>query len=209
MPCGRSFPAPPDTPPAERQDQDPHLAPQPFRNKARGDRVLRSLSGHDSPRDVSSSTCAVGRRRGPASESPTRQPGHSGRKHSERRGEGTNSGKSPSARHAVAGRARPPTSSRLTPRPRRPTITVMPDARHPLPHRLYRPPPLPRGGRTCCLLRDCDVVITSWTPVPIPWPRCQALDQRGGSGPTGANFADLVGESSPGSARSGHTRFDR
>jgi hypothetical protein len=30
------------------------------------------------------------------------------------------------------------------------------------------------------LLRDCDVVITSWTDARIPWPRCRALDGTGG-----------------------------
>jgi hypothetical protein len=30
------------------------------------------------------------------------------------------------------------------------------------------------------LLRDCAVVVTSWSDAPIPWPRCRALDGPGG-----------------------------
>jgi hypothetical protein len=44
----------------------------------------------------------------------------------------------------------------------------------------YKAPPLRRGDRAFCLLRDCDVVITSWTDARIPWPRCRALDGTGG-----------------------------
>ena len=46
----------------------------------------------------------------------------------------------------------------------------------------YRAPPLRRGDRATCLYRDTTVVITSWTDAPIPWPRCRALDSRGGFG---------------------------
>jgi hypothetical protein len=46
----------------------------------------------------------------------------------------------------------------------------------------YKAPPLKRGDRATCLFRDCDVIVTSWTDAPIPWPRCRALDSRGGSG---------------------------
>jgi hypothetical protein len=47
----------------------------------------------------------------------------------------------------------------------------------------YKAPPLRRGDRSFCLLRDCDVVITSWTDARIPWPRCRGLDgTAGGSG---------------------------
>jgi len=47
----------------------------------------------------------------------------------------------------------------------------------------YRPPPLKRGDRAFCLLRDCDVVVTSWTDARISWPRCRPLDRPlGGSG---------------------------
>jgi hypothetical protein len=47
----------------------------------------------------------------------------------------------------------------------------------------YRPPPLKRGDRAFCLLRDWDVVVTSWTAARISWPRCRSLDNpRGGSG---------------------------
>ena len=45
----------------------------------------------------------------------------------------------------------------------------------------YRAPPLKRGDRATCLVRDCEVIITSWTDAPIPWPQCRALaDYRGG-----------------------------
>jgi hypothetical protein len=47
----------------------------------------------------------------------------------------------------------------------------------------YKPPPMKRGDRAFCLLRDCDVVVTSWTAARIFWPRCQPLDRPlGGSG---------------------------
>ena len=50
-------------------------------------------------------------------------------------------------------------------------------------HGPYEAPPLHRGDRATCLLRDCTVVITSITDAPIPWPRCRALGGgRGGSG---------------------------
>jgi hypothetical protein len=48
-------------------------------------------------------------------------------------------------------------------------------------HGPYRAPPLKRGDRAWCLLRDCVVVVTSWTDARIPWPRCRALDGTGGS----------------------------
>jgi len=44
----------------------------------------------------------------------------------------------------------------------------------------YRAPPLRRGDRALCLFRDAPVAVTSWTDAPIPWPRCRALDGRGG-----------------------------
>jgi hypothetical protein len=40
----------------------------------------------------------------------------------------------------------------------------------------YKAAPLRRGDRAVCLVRDGDVIITSWTDAPIPWPRCRALD---------------------------------
>jgi hypothetical protein len=49
-------------------------------------------------------------------------------------------------------------------------------------HGPYHAPPLRKGDRPTCLLRDCDVVIMSWTDAPISWPRCRALGRRGGSG---------------------------
>jgi hypothetical protein len=44
----------------------------------------------------------------------------------------------------------------------------------------YKAPPLKRGDRASCLVRDCDVVITGWTAARISWPRCRALGDRGG-----------------------------
>src|SRR5580704_11930962 len=46
----------------------------------------------------------------------------------------------------------------------------------------YHPPALRRGDRTQCLVRDADVVVTSWSDGRISWPRCRTLGQRGGSG---------------------------
>jgi hypothetical protein len=45
----------------------------------------------------------------------------------------------------------------------------------------YRAPALRKGDRSTCLYRDCDVVITSWTDAPIPWPRCRAVEHRRGA----------------------------
>ena len=47
-------------------------------------------------------------------------------------------------------------------------------------HGPYAPPPLRKGDRAHCLLRDCTVVITSWTAARISWPRCRALNGPGG-----------------------------
>ena len=49
-------------------------------------------------------------------------------------------------------------------------------------HGPYQAPRLQVGARTHCLLRDCEVTVTSWTNAPIPWPRCQPVGQRGGCG---------------------------
>jgi hypothetical protein len=46
----------------------------------------------------------------------------------------------------------------------------------------YTAPPLKRGYRATCLYRDRLVIITGWSSAPTPWPRCRALDSRGGSG---------------------------
>jgi hypothetical protein len=46
----------------------------------------------------------------------------------------------------------------------------------------YCAPPLQRGDRSICHYRDGDVVITGWTEARLPWPRCQALGSKGGSG---------------------------
>ena len=47
----------------------------------------------------------------------------------------------------------------------------------------YTPPNLKVGDRAVCLFRDTDVIITSWTDAPIPWPRFRAVDKpHGGSG---------------------------
>ena len=54
--------------------------------------------------------------------------------------------------------------------------------KHALLYAPYHPPALHRGDRTECLYRDAQVVITSWTDAPIPWPRCRAIGARRGSG---------------------------
>jgi hypothetical protein len=47
----------------------------------------------------------------------------------------------------------------------------------------YQSPPLRRGDRAICHVRDCDVVVTGWSGGSISWPRCRALDSNGaGSG---------------------------
>jgi hypothetical protein len=46
----------------------------------------------------------------------------------------------------------------------------------------YEAPPLHRGDRATCLYPDTEVMITSWTDAPIPWPRCRTLGVGGGSG---------------------------
>src|SRR5262249_42500207 len=56
-----------------------------------------------------------------------------------------------------------------------------PDSRRLL-HGPYRAPALAKGDRATCLLRDQEVVVTIFTDAPIPWPRCQPVGQRGGSG---------------------------
>jgi hypothetical protein len=49
-------------------------------------------------------------------------------------------------------------------------------------HGPYLAPPLKRGDRATCLLRDGDVIIASVSAGRIPLPRCRALGKRGGSG---------------------------
>jgi hypothetical protein len=47
----------------------------------------------------------------------------------------------------------------------------------------YQAPTLRHGDRATCLYRDADVIITSWTAAPIPWPRCRVPGHHGaGSG---------------------------
>src|SRR5262245_26109787 len=46
----------------------------------------------------------------------------------------------------------------------------------------YQAPALRQGDRAFCLLRDCDVVITSWSSGRIPWPRCRPVDGYHGGG---------------------------
>src|SRR5262249_28077575 len=48
-------------------------------------------------------------------------------------------------------------------------------------HGPYHAPALRRGDRATCLDLDAEVVITSWTAAPIPWPRCR-LPENGGAG---------------------------
>jgi hypothetical protein len=49
-------------------------------------------------------------------------------------------------------------------------------------HGPYHAPTLRRGDRAVCLFRDADVVITSWSDAPTPWPRCQRANQKAGGG---------------------------
>jgi hypothetical protein len=44
----------------------------------------------------------------------------------------------------------------------------------------YRVPPLRRGDRATCLYRGADVIVTSWTSAPIPWPLCRLVGGPGG-----------------------------
>src|SRR5262249_4473819 len=46
----------------------------------------------------------------------------------------------------------------------------------------YQAPPLKRGDKATCLVRDCEVVVTSWTMARIPWPRCRPADDYRGGG---------------------------
>jgi hypothetical protein len=46
----------------------------------------------------------------------------------------------------------------------------------------YQAPAVRRGDRATCLVRGRDVVITSWTDAPIPWPRCRPADLAAGRG---------------------------
>jgi hypothetical protein len=45
-------------------------------------------------------------------------------------------------------------------------------------HGPYQAPALRKGDRATCLYRDGEVVITSWTDAPIPWPRCRSVEHR-------------------------------
>src|SRR5262245_27377772 len=79
------------------------------------------------------------------------------------------------------------TGSVLLPGPQggQPLLTDLwcPMARPPKPRLLagpHTPPPLRRGDRATCRYRDADVVITSWTSAPIPWPRCCRPGTHGG-----------------------------
>jgi hypothetical protein len=40
----------------------------------------------------------------------------------------------------------------------------------------YKAPPLKRGDRAFCLVRDGPVVVLGWSEAPTPWPRCRALE---------------------------------
>lgn len=46
----------------------------------------------------------------------------------------------------------------------------------------YQPPRLRVGDRDVCLLRDCPVVVTSWTDACITWPRCKPPEGRSAPG---------------------------
>jgi transposase-like protein len=46
----------------------------------------------------------------------------------------------------------------------------------------YTPPVVRVGNRVTCLYRDTDCVVTSVSDAPVPWPRVQPTEHRGGSG---------------------------
>jgi hypothetical protein len=74
---------------------------------------------------------------------------------------------------------RPPAA---VPRPRPQPVGVTMTRPRSKPPRLLAgpyPPPHP-GDRATCLYRDADVVVTSWTSAPIPWPRCCRSGTHGG-----------------------------
>jgi len=56
----------------------------------------------------------------------------------------------------------------------------------------YQTPDLRIGDRAICQLRDCQVVVTSWSAAPIPWPRCRALEGTHGGGSGLLLTGDLV-----------------
>jgi hypothetical protein len=56
--------------------------------------------------------------------------------------------------------------------------TMHPHERVALLHGPYHAPALRKGDRTNCLYRDCEVVVTSWTDAPIPWPRCRSVEHK-------------------------------
>ena len=57
------------------------------------------------------------------------------------------------------------------------------DPRHKLLFGPYRPPSLRVGDVAICLVRNCDVIVTSWTDARISWPRCRSVERPvGGSG---------------------------
>ncbi len=43
----------------------------------------------------------------------------------------------------------------------------------------YRIPALRRGDYVCCLVRDCPLIVTTWSDAPISWP-CGKPPKRGG-----------------------------
>src|SRR4051812_46008887 len=62
------------------------------------------------------------------------------------------------------------------------TVLMTPAERFALLGAPYQTPDLFRGATAFCLFRGCDVIITSWTHAPIPWPRCRRSDNYGGTG---------------------------
>jgi hypothetical protein len=45
-------------------------------------------------------------------------------------------------------------------------------------HGPYHAPALRKGDRATCLYLDGEVVVTSWTDAPIPWPRCRSVEHQ-------------------------------
>lgn len=47
----------------------------------------------------------------------------------------------------------------------------------------YTPPAVCRGDRVTCLMRDSDVIVTTWSDAPISWPLGYAPTEKPGGGP--------------------------
>ena len=63
------------------------------------------------------------------------------------------------------------------------SVAMSSDPRHKLLFGPYRPPSLRVSDVSTCLVRNCDVIVSSWTDARISWPRCRSVERpAGGSG---------------------------